>query len=163
MKAKLSLDETEREIEVVRHGDQLRITLDGETYACRLVYQDGPTFILEHDGRLLRAAGTVQGDDRRLWHDGALIAYKRVRHAVAGAGEGDAGTLSASIPAVVTDVLVQVGQRVASGEKLILLESMKMVIPVSAPHDGVVTAIECDAGDAVEAGVPLIEVSELID
>ena len=37
------------------------------------------------------------------------------------------------------------------------------MIPIVAPDDGVVTALNCAAGDAVQPGVPLIEVALLID
>ena len=43
-----------------------------------------------------------------------------------------------------------------AGDRLILLESMKMIIPIVAPADGVVQAIHCVAGDSVAPGVPLI-------
>ena len=57
-----------------------------------------------------------------------------------------------------TDVLVAVGDKVSAGEKLILLESMKMVIPIVATQDGVVQAIKCENGESVQPGVPLIEI-----
>ena len=44
------------------------------------------------------------------------------------------------------------------GDKLILLESMKMVIPIQAPHAGRVGRILCAPGDSVPAGVPLLEI-----
>jgi len=46
---------------------------------------------------------------------------------------------------------------VAAGDKLILLESMKMVIPIQAPRDGRVARVLCAPGDSVPAGVPLVE------
>ncbi|VAW41309.1 hypothetical protein MNBD_CHLOROFLEXI01-3219, partial [hydrothermal vent metagenome] len=58
------------------------------------------------------------------------------------------------------DILVKVGDTVASGDKLILLESMKMIIPIQAPYDGVVTALNCTKGESVQAGVQLIELDE---
>lgn len=51
-----------------------------------------------------------------------------------------------------------VGDTVEAGDKLILLESMKMVIPIHAPHDGRVAKILCAPGDSVAAGVPLLEI-----
>jgi biotin carboxyl carrier protein len=43
--------------------------------------------------------------------------------------------------ATVWKIIVAPGDRVAEGDTLILLESMKMEIPVTAPRDGTVTAI----------------------
>jgi urea carboxylase len=52
--------------------------------------------------------------------------------------------------------LVAVGDQVRAGDKLVLLESMKMILPIQAPYDGAVTAINCAPGEAVQPGVPLI-------
>ncbi len=54
---------------------------------------------------------------------------------------------------------VAVGDRVAEGDTLILLESMKMEIPVAAPCDGVVSAILVREEQAVVEGETLAVVS----
>ncbi len=45
-----------------------------------------------------------------------------------------------------------VGQAVKRGEPVIIIEAMKMEIPVVAPEDGTVASINVAVGDAVEAG-----------
>lgn len=52
------------------------------------------------------------------------------------------------------------GQRVAKGDTLILIESMKMEIPVVADADGVVVSIAVEEGAAVDEGstVAVLEV-----
>jgi biotin carboxyl carrier protein len=54
---------------------------------------------------------------------------------------------------------VAVGDRVSEGDTLILLESMKMEIPVSAPCDGVVSSILVKEEQAVVEGETLAMVS----
>ncbi len=54
---------------------------------------------------------------------------------------------------------VAVGDRVAAGRPLVVLEVMKMEHPVTAPVDGQVAAIHVAEGDAVEAGAVLVEVA----
>ncbi|MCW2476468.1 urea carboxylase [Candidatus Symbiopectobacterium sp. NZEC151] len=49
-------------------------------------------------------------------------------------------------------VLVEAGQRIAAGEVLVVLESMKMEIPVKAPCDGVVRVLDVQPGSPVRAG-----------
>lgn len=51
---------------------------------------------------------------------------------------------------------VALGAKVAVGDTLIILESMKMEIPVEAESAGVVEAIHVAEGDAVKEGQPLI-------
>ena len=56
----------------------------------------------------------------------------------------------------VWQVLVAVGDEVSEGDELIVLESMKMEIPVEAPHSGRVTSLSVGDGTPVEEGDVLI-------
>jgi biotin carboxyl carrier protein len=67
------------------------------------------------------------------------------------------GSLTAPMPATVRRIEVTVGQRVERGDTLILLEAMKMELPVKAPAAGSVQSIHCHEGDLVQPGAPLIE------
>ena len=68
-----------------------------------------------------------------------------------------AGELSAPMPATVRAVMVSVGEHVTVGQPLVILEAMKMELPVRAPHDGVVKTIACQPGELVQPGTPLLE------
>ena len=48
-----------------------------------------------------------------------------------------------------------VGQAVKAGDPVVILEAMKMEIPVVAPQDGTVASIDVAVGDSVEAGAVL--------
>ena len=65
--------------------------------------------------------------------------------------------IAALTPATVTAVEVAAGQTVARGDTLVVLEAMKMEIPLKAPRDGRVTAVRCAPGDQVAPGVRLVE------
>ncbi len=164
----LRIDGEVRTFVVTRQGEQLHVAArdeeggDGASAEARVLHRNGRELLIEirrADGtrRRVRLAGARQGDARRLWIDGRSLSAERVRRADTGRAP-DAGSLAASIPAVVSQILVAVGDAVAAGDKLILLESMKMVIPIQAPHDGRVTQIHCAPGDSVPAGVPLLEI-----
>lgn len=71
------------------------------------------------------------------------------------------GTLMAPMPATVKRVEVAPGQRVSKGDTLLVLEAMKMELPVRATHDGIVDRIACSEGELVQPGVPLIEIDEV--
>ena len=58
----------------------------------------------------------------------------------------------AEITANVIGVRVESGQQVAEGDELVILESMKMEIPVLAPVDGVVSHLALEAGTTVAEG-----------
>jgi acetyl/propionyl-CoA carboxylase alpha subunit len=67
-------------------------------------------------------------------------------------------SLSAPMPATVRAVLVSQGQTVSRGDTVVILEAMKMELPLRAPHDGVVKAIACQPGELVQPGAPLVEI-----
>lgn len=170
MRFKVLLDKQEAEIEVIRQGDRLRVTYDEQTVEVRLIHTEDAHFVLEVEEqgpdnfvcrRRIRAAGYRDGDLRQLWANGRLISYRRLRAGASADLDVQAASLSASIPAVVSEILVTIGDQVRTGDKLILLESMKMILPVQAPCDGLVTAINCAAGEAVEPGFQLIELEEI--
>lgn len=71
-------------------------------------------------------------------------------------GTGDEG-LSAPMPATVIKLLVDVGAQVDAGDALLLLEAMKMELPIRAPRAARVKAFRCKAGDLVQPGVPLVD------
>ena len=50
---------------------------------------------------------------------------------------------------------VKVGQAVKKGDAVVIVEAMKMEIPVVAPQDGTVASIDVSVGDAVESGALL--------
>ncbi|WP_110457063.1 acetyl-CoA carboxylase biotin carboxyl carrier protein [Shewanella algidipiscicola] len=52
--------------------------------------------------------------------------------------------------------LVKVGQRVEQGDAVCIIEAMKMMNQIQAQHAGVVKAILCNSGDAVEFDQPLM-------
>jgi len=65
-------------------------------------------------------------------------------------------TVTADLVASVLSVSVQPGQRVEAGDELLLLDSMKMEIPVLAEVAGIVTDVVVKAGDTVRDGDPLV-------
>ena len=69
-----------------------------------------------------------------------------------------AGDVVAGMGGVVVEVKVKVGQTVAVGEQVVIVEAMKMKTPVSANRAGQVTRVLVAAGDAVEAGQPLLTI-----
>ncbi len=163
---RIKLNGKETDIDVTHQGEHLRISLAGETTDLRLIETNGSSLIFEQelpDGtcKRIRAFGHRDGDKRQLWVNGRIFNYERIRQKSTSAVDDFSNSLSASIPAVVSEVLVQPGDKVIAGDKLILLESMKMVIPIQSPCDGQVIKINCAAGDAVQSGVQLIDIERL--
>ena len=79
----------------------------------------------------------------------AAAAPKAAPKAAAGAG---AVKVAASVPGKVLKIAASVGQAVKAGDNIVILESMKMEIPVVAPQDGTVASIDTSEGASVENG-----------
>ena len=77
----------------------------------------------------------------------------------AAAPKAAAGTGSIQVKAgaagKVFKIEANVGQSVKSGDPVVIIEAMKMEIPVVAPEDGTVASIDVAVGDPVEAGAVL--------
>jgi acetyl-CoA/propionyl-CoA carboxylase, biotin carboxylase, biotin carboxyl carrier protein len=88
-------------------------------------------------------------------------APRRTRSA-AGAGRASASSedLVAPMQGTVVKYAVDVGDTVAAGETVVVLEAMKMENTIVAHRDGVVTVLGFDAGDVVESGVSLARIED---
>ncbi len=64
--------------------------------------------------------------------------------------------VEAHITGTVWKVECQVGQEVEEGDTLVILESMKMEMPVEAEDDGKVSEIRCEEGQSVSEGDTLV-------
>jgi biotin carboxyl carrier protein len=113
----------------------------------------------------------VNGDERWIFIDGRVHILELVTAGVAirtnttassprarGTGHRD-GALTAPMPATVAKISVSPGDQIKAGDVLIILEAMKMELPVRATVDGTVKAIHCREGELVQPGEELVELA----
>ena len=135
---------------ILRLGDQeFRVEIDGDRVLVDGTAVDVPA----------RAEAVADGDKRWVFLDGEVYEFE-VQRAGRKRTAGHHGSLSAPMPATVVRVNTQTGARVKKGETLLVLEAMKMELPVRATTDGVVAAVNCRIGELVQPGVPLVEIDE---
>lgn len=118
----------------------------------RIAYAAGPP-----EARWVFLDGQVYVVDVEAAAEGVPSAAATRRSRAARKKRDDHGALVAPMPATVVGINVEPGQRVSTGEVLIVLEAMKMELPVKAPRDASVKAVACRPGELVQPGVPLIE------
>ena len=100
----------------------------------------------------------VAGDVRWIFLDGRVYELEiEPRGGRRRTASGHA-SLAAPMPATVVRVDVEVGTSVRRGDTLVILEAMKMELPIRAASDGTVTSVSCKPGDLVQPGVPLLEI-----
>jgi biotin carboxyl carrier protein len=150
---------------VVRVGDRSwevesaenRALVDGEAFT--IASPVPGEIVVAADGR--RARVFVAADGAARWVGCGGRAW-RVEIEPAGAPvhprrpePGD--SLSAPMPATVARIAAPPGSSVRAGDVVLVLEAMKMELPLRAPKDGVVRAVRCAPGQLVQPGVPLVE------
>jgi biotin carboxyl carrier protein len=112
---------------------------------------------LRIDGRVVVVPFLVKGGevwfalDGEIWNVEAGEKRARARHRD--------HSLSAPMPGIVLKILVKVGDAVAKGAPLLILEAMKMEHQIVAPRDGTVAAINCSEGELVQPGLDLVEIA----
>jgi len=74
-------------------------------------------------------------------------------------GPAEAGDIVCTLGGVVESLLVTIGQQVGEGDRVLVIEAMKMKTPVIAHQAGKVTAILVNVGDGVQSGQVLVKLS----
>lgn len=154
----------DREIEVTIDGGQ--VTVGGRPVVVhRATIPGTPLHLVMIDGRPLlvplerlgpaRWSVTAWGERRE-----AGVLDERARHIQGlvrqAEPQSQGGVIRAPMPGLVLRIPVAVGEAVAQGQGVLVLEAMKMENEIKAPAAGVVTAIDVQAGQAVEKGQPLL-------
>ncbi|MCW2998392.1 MAG: ATP-grasp protein [Solirubrobacterales bacterium] len=145
-------------VDVSVHAGQ--VTVDGRTHAgagVRPVPGEDDVVRVTLDGVSRRYAVHVTGDVIHVARDGHHLAARTHRPVRSGAG-ALAGSLEAPMPGTVLLVHVANGDTVTEGDVLLVLESMKMELSITAPRDGTVEGLELAVGDRVALKQPLVAV-----
>jgi biotin carboxyl carrier protein len=111
--------------------------------------------IVRRGDRVERMFAVVSGGKTWVFHDG--VTHEIAEETGRGRPVQVHGSVSAPMPATVTAVKVAPGDVVKHGDVLIVLEAMKMELPIRAPGDGTVAAVHCRAGELVQPDVSLID------
>jgi biotin carboxyl carrier protein len=162
MKYEVTVGENVYIIEVNREGE---ITFDGEVQAIDFapIGDSGLYSLLVNNGSF--EALVEQRDERwqvlmqgYLYEVEVLDERSQLMRARSTSLVPDSGELliKAPMPGLVVDVSVEVGQEVEAGQKVVILESMKMENELKTPRAGEVERIQVKAGDSVEQNEVLV-------
>jgi pyruvate carboxylase subunit B len=98
---------------------------------------------------------TVNG---RVYRVGVSVGASTAAPTAAATASGPSTSVQAKMPGLVLRIGANVGDTVKAGDQLLVLEAMKMEVPVAAPVDGVIRAILVSTGDHVVTGETLAEI-----
>jgi geranyl-CoA carboxylase alpha subunit len=142
------------------HGSERR-TLTPAIESCKL-HGDAaqPSISAQLDNRFEQASYVVQGTTIHLAHDGRVWMFEREAEPPLRQGRASAAALTGSVTAPlgarVIEVAVTLGQSVKQGDKLVVLEAMKMEHVLTAPISGTVQKMLISAGNQARRGDVLL-------
>jgi len=139
-------------------GDRVAIPAANVEFRIR-AGADGRIHLEDPEGELIGTAARAGGT---IWSavEGDVFA-SRVQDAAVGATTAGRGheLLASPMPATVVRVAVRPGDRVSAGDTLMVLEAMKMELPIRAPRDATVAAVHCVEGQLVQPDQNLVDLT----
>ena len=137
----------------------LPVVADGETVTARVTYgKNGPAVSI--DGISAANALAVETPDAVfVWHKGRQTKVSRLDFSSLDAGDsGGGGTVRAPMHGKVLAILVEDGQRVTKGQRVAIIEAMKMEHSLTAPIEGVVSGIAVAANGQAAEGARIMTI-----
>ena len=150
----------EHAVEVIHEAGRWRVRADGAERVYECAFHAGAIEVATADWRR-RVDVFRDGDRLSLWRGAERLDLRVIdpRH-VDALESAPAGELIARLPGTVVAVPVAVGDPVAAGTTLMVIEAMKMEHAILAPHAGTVTRLHFARGDRVTEGATLVELSD---
>ncbi len=141
-----------KEYKLKINGNDYAVTVNEVDGSMAEVEVNGTPFKVEFEKPIKKAAPVSKPMAPKATPAGAPEV--KVTKPAAAAGAGNAVT--SPLPGVILEVSVKVGDAVKRGQKVMVLEAMKMENVIEATADGTVTAIKVEKGDSVLEGAPLV-------
>ena len=126
-------------------GNIADVTVNGASYQ---VEMDTPMNVGPVSAAPVREQSATPQNDNQ-------VAAPAASPAPAGAGKA----VTSPLPGVIIEVSVKEGQAVKAGQKVAVIEAMKMENEIQAPSDGTVTAVLVNKGDSVLEGAEIVKIA----
>jgi 3-methylcrotonyl-CoA carboxylase alpha subunit len=119
---------------------------------------DGETVALGQEDEIAEVSGFADGERVVVFSEGQAYAFGLASRGTGTSHGVHDGEIEAPMPGKVTAVEVRKGEKVASGQRLVTLEAMKMEHGLTAPFDGIVAELAVKPGVQVSEGELLVKV-----
>ena len=136
------------------------VTVEGTPYEVTLLSKDGTSLSFSVEGTDYHVSVATSRDRIKNRHTSSLSAAPTPPPSTATASSLSSqisGAITAPIPGIVSALKVSVGDSVAKGDTVAIIEAMKMENPIRALSAGVVKELAVQVGDEVPAGKILVQ------
>ncbi len=142
------------------NGNEYNVDINSVEGNIANVTVNGATYEVEMDTPVNTPAATVARDSSTTTPNAGegskpSVAAPQIDKAKAGAGKA----VTSPLPGVIIEVSVKEGQAVKAGQKVAVIEAMKMENEIQASNDGTVTAILVNKGDSVLEGAEIVKIA----
>ncbi|HSX57188.1 MAG TPA: acetyl/propionyl/methylcrotonyl-CoA carboxylase subunit alpha [Sphingomonas sp.] len=153
--------DTPRDTLLIAHGlEGFRLNRSPATERAVSVNGERVTFEVDHGDITSHFYRHERDGAALLVHGGATFRVTEARTDGAGGGAAGDGSILAPMPGRIVSVEVAEGQAVTAGQKLLVLEAMKMEQALTAPFDGTVETLNAVAGAQVQVDALLVKVAK---
>lgn len=140
----------------VHRPDGLDLRIGDRTYAVAVRTLSNGEQVITVDGRPYRVWVAGRGKEIFVHAGGRAWTVTAVDEVEAAGAGGGSDHVAAPMPGTVVSLKSAPGSRVAAGEEVLVIESMKLETSITAPRDAVVAELPFDAGATFEKGAVLV-------
>ena len=164
MKLLSRVGDESHEIEIRRDSDRVFARVDDREYELQVSAPEPNVYLLKHEGKVHEfyvaprssPGSAITVSSRKGDVEVTLIDPKRLRGSEAmGAAADGLAEIKSLMPGRVVRIVANVGDEVAKGDPVLVVEAMKMQNDLRSPKDGVVKEIRIEEGATVSAGIVL--------
>ena len=137
-----------------------KFTINGNKYAVEIDSVEEQTINLEVNGTPYTVLVDKEIKQQKTPKLVRSVAVPSTDHAVQVKSSVKTGTIKSPLPGTILEIFVKPGDKVSVGQRILLLEAMKMENNIESDKAGTVTEIKISKGDAVMEGDVLIVIGE---
>lgn len=150
------------------HDSAYHVTVGGQSLDAELIEWNDETGLLRIAGRVIPFSVLRHGGRIDVWLGGRTYSLELIDQVARRTASGPAAAavqskLAAPMPGTILKINVAPGDSFEAHQPLIVMESMKMEMTLSAPHAGRIKEIACKPGQLVDMGAMLVRFEEPAD
>ena len=160
----MHMDGQEHQLEIVATRPELVLRVDGALHIIRSITQDSQLNLIEVDGRQVRFHAASEGSVVHVRCDGrshrvAIHDPRDARGTVRAAGD----EIVAEMPGTLVAIVKAQGEEVVAGEVVVTIESMKLLMNLSAPRAGRIARIAVELNQTFDKGAILVMLEPAVE